>query len=175
MSQNKQIDIKAVLFDIDGIVITGRKHLFSHRLSQEYNIPVKKVEEFFLNDFKKCSFGRADLKEKIAPFLAKWNWQGSVEDLLKYWFTSESTVDKEVIKIINDLRSKGLKCYMATRQEKYRLQYLLETIGLKNYFDDVFCTCNIGYEKWQPEFFASVFKKLRVKPQEVMFFDDSQR
>jgi putative hydrolase of the HAD superfamily len=163
------------LFDLDGIVITGRKHYFSYRLSQEHNIPVKLVEEFFLNGFRECSFGKADLKEKIAPFLIKWNWKGTVEDLLEYWFTSEGTINKEVLKIIGDLRSKGIKCYIATRQEKYRMQYLLDTVGLKNYFDGVFCTCDIGYDKWQLEFFEYVFKKLKLKPQEIMFFDDTQK
>lgn len=164
---------KAVLFDIDGIVITGRKYYFSYRLSKEYNIPVEKVEEFFLNDFKDCSFGKADLKEKIAPYLVKWNWKGSVEDLLEYWFSSESTTDKEVLQIIEKLRSKGIKCYIATRQEKYRLEYLLDIVGLRQHFDGVFCTCNIGYEKWQPEFFGFIFKNLNLKPEEIMFFDDT--
>jgi putative hydrolase of the HAD superfamily len=98
-----------------------------------------------------------------------------VEDLLEYWFTSEGTINKEVLKIIGDLRSKGIKCYIATRQEKYRMQYLLDTVGLKNYFDGVFCTCDIGYDKWQLEFFEYVFKKLKLKPQEIMFFDDTQK
>ena len=168
-------NIKAILFDIDGIVITGRKHFFSYRLAREHGIPEKDVEEFFKNDFRECSFGRADLKEKIAPYLIKWGWKGSVDDLLKYWFESESTTDREVLRIISELRSRGVKCYMASRQEKYRLQYILDVIGLKNDFDGIFSTCDIGYDKWQPEFFEYIFNKLSLQPKEIMFFDDGEQ
>lgn len=166
--------IKAALFDIDGIIITGRKQFFSHKLAEQQGVPRESVEEFFLGNFKKCSFGKADLKEEVAPYLSKWKWQGSVDDLLKFWFEAENTKDEKVIKIISALRSREVKCYIATRQEKYRLQYLLDEVGLRDYFDGVFCTCNIGYDKKEPEFFHHVLKKLGLEPQEILFLDDSQ-
>ena len=165
---------KAILFDVDGIVITGRKQLFSHTLAEKQGIPREAVEEFFLDDFRKCSFGKADLKQQIAPYITKWNWKESVDDLLKFWFESESAIDSKVVEIISNLRAKGIKCYVATRQEKYRLKYIWEDIGLRNYFDGVFSTCNIGYDKKEPEFFHHVFKELGLNPEEIMFFDDSQ-
>jgi putative hydrolase of the HAD superfamily len=166
--------IQAALFDVDGIVIIGRKQLFSHALAEKQGIPREVVEEFFLNNFRKCSFGKADLKEEIAPYLTKWNWQGSVDSLLKFWFETESAKDPEVIKIISKLRSKGVKCYVATRQEKYRLKYIWENLGLKEHFDGVFSTCDIGYDKKDPEYFQYIFKELELKPEEFIFFDDSQ-
>jgi putative hydrolase of the HAD superfamily len=168
-------EIKAVLFDLDGIVIVGRTRFFSERLSEEHNIPAEQVQEFFLRDFKPCSFGKADLKEQLAPYLLKWNWKGTVEDFLEYWFSSESTKDEEVMRIVQKLRGSGVKCYIATRQDKYRLQYLLDVVGLKDYFDGIFCTCNIGYDKSQPEFFEYALRELDAKPSEVLYFDDLQK
>jgi putative hydrolase of the HAD superfamily len=167
--------IKVALFDLDGLVIVGRKRFFSERLAEEHGIPLESVQEFFLNDLKPCSFGKADLKEQIAPYLVKWNWQGTVDDLLDYWFTSENTKDEAVLGIIKSLRDRGVKCYIATRQEKYRMQYLLDVVGLKEHFDGTFCTCNVGYDKSQPEFFEHVFAELGVNPEEVLFFDDTQK
>jgi putative hydrolase of the HAD superfamily len=169
------ISIKAVLFDLDGIVIVGRKYFFSERLAEEHHIPMEAVLEFFQNDLKPCSFGKADLKEKLAPYLAKWNWKGSVEDLLDYWFSSESTKDEEVLSIVKQLRDKGVRCYVATRQEKYRLQYLLDVVGLKDHFDGIFCTCNIGCDKSDPAFFEHALDELGLAPEEVLFFDDLQK
>lgn len=168
-------EIKVALFDLDGLVIVGRKRFFSERLSTEHNIPLADVQEFFLHGLKQCSFGKADLKEQIAPYLVKWNWSGTVDDLLEYWFSSENTKDEEVLQIIKDLRARGVKCYIATRQEKYRMQYLLEVVGLKDHFDGTFCTCDIGYDKSQPEFFEHVLKELGAEPVEVLFFDDTQK
>ena len=47
-------------------------------------------------------------------------------------------------------------------------------MGLKDYFDGVFSTCNIGHDKKEPEFFHHVLKELGLEPQEILFLDDSQ-
>ncbi len=165
---------KAILFDLDGIVMIGRTKYFSHRYSEEHNVPQELVNEFFLESFKKCTFGTCDLKEELAPFLPRWNWKDSVESFMEYWFKTESTVDAEVLAMIDTLRAQKVKCYIATRQEKYRLQYLLDEVGLASHFDGVFCTCDIGYDKSQPEFWQKVLADLPYAPGEIAFFDDKQ-
>ena len=166
---------KTILFDLDGLVIIGNGKLFSQRISEEMNIPYEQVSEFFTKDFRECSFGRADLKEKIAPYLTKWGHKGTVDDFLNYWFEGESNTDKEVLKLVSELRLKGIKCYIATRQEKYRKEYLLNVIGLKDYFDGIFCTCDIGYDKWEQGYWNYVFNKLNSTAEEIIFFCDSQK
>ncbi|MCX6753597.1 MAG: HAD hydrolase-like protein [Candidatus Nomurabacteria bacterium] len=166
---------KAILFDLDGLIITGSGKLFSERLSEKENIPMKQISEFFTNEFRECSFGKADLKEKITPYLTKWNYKGNSDDLLKFWFEGESNVNKEVLKIVEDLRSKNVKCYIATRQEKNRKDYVWNELNLKNNFDGIFCTCDIGYDKWQAEYWGYILNELKLKPEEIMFFCDSQK
>ena len=83
---------------------------------------------------------------------------------MKYWFEGESDTDKEVLKFVSKLRLKGIKCYIATRQEKYRKEHLLNVVGLKNNFDGIFCTCDIGYDKWEKGYWDYVFDKLEAKP-----------
>jgi putative hydrolase of the HAD superfamily len=167
--------IKAILFDLDGLVITKKDKLFSQRVSEEMNLPYEQVSEFFTGEFRECSFGRADLKEKIAPHLAKWGYKGLVDDFLAYWFESESNTDKEVLEIVDELREKGIKCFIATRQEKYRKQYLLDVVGLKKHFDGIFCTCDIGFDKWEQGYLDFVFNDLKSSSDEIMFFCDSQK
>jgi putative hydrolase of the HAD superfamily len=166
--------IKVILFDLDGLVIVGKGKLFSQRLSEEINIPYDLVSEFFTKDFRECSFGRSDLKEKIAPYLIKWGYKGTVDKFLNYWFESESNTDKEVLNLVSKLRLK-VKCYISTRQEKYRKEYLLNVLGLKDYFDGIFCTCDIGYDKWEKGYWDYVFNKLNLKAEEIMFFCDSPK
>ena len=167
---------KAVLFDLDGVVITlGKGKKFSERFSEKFNLPLEKISEFFINDFSECSYGRADLKENIAPYLVKWGYKGTVEELLEFWFKDEGSPDEEVLKEVAALRAKGIKCFIATRQEKYRKEYLLNKVGLKDSFDGVFCTCDIGYNKSEKGYWDYVFDKLKLKPEEIMFFCDGKK
>lgn len=167
--------VKAILFDLDGLIIIGNKKLFSERLSEKENIPMEQISEFFINDFRECSFGRADLKDKIAPYLIKWGYKDSIDNLLKFWFDSENNLNNKVLEIVQDLRSKNIKCYIATRQEKYRKNYIWNDLKLRDEFDGIFCTCDIGYDKWQTEYWDSVLENLKLKPEEVMFFCDNQK
>lgn len=166
--------IKAALFDIDGLVLVGRTRLFSERLAATQGIPIEAVLEFFEQDFKRCSFGQADLKEVIAPYLPKWKWKGSVADLLSFWFSDEGRVDSNVLDIVKKLRTSGVACYIATRQEKYRMRFLHETLDLRRHFDGTFCTCDVGYDKNEPAFFEYVLTRLGLEGKEVLFFDDKQ-
>ena len=166
--------IKAILFDLDGVVIVTKKR-FSERASEEMGIPLEEILHFLMNEFRECSFGRADLKEVIKPFLIKWGYKGSVDNFLTYWFKSDVNTDKRVLEIVDSLRNKDIKCYIATRQEKYKKDYLLNEVGLKNNFDGIFCTCDIGYDKWQEEYWKYVIKELKIKPEEIMFFCDSKK
>ncbi|HRH24598.1 MAG TPA: HAD-IA family hydrolase [Candidatus Paceibacterota bacterium] len=166
--------IKAVLFDLDGIVIVGREKYFSHKLAEEKGIPLEKVDAFFLNDFKSCVMGTCDLKEGISPYLPEWGWRGTVEEFLENWFSSERTRDENVIAIIDRLRAAGVKCYIASRQEKYRMRYLLEEVGLALHFDGTFCTSDIGYDKSASDYWDRVIAALGLQPEEILFFDDKQ-
>lgn len=167
--------IKAVLFDLDGIVVTKRDKYFSVRYAEEHGVPLESVSEFFLGRFKKCSMGECDLKEEIAPYLPKWKWEGGVDEYLEYWFRTESGTDDTVLALIERLRASGYPCYIATRQEKYRMQYLLGEMGLKDRFDGTFVTHEIGYEKSDERFWKHVEEKLGLAPEEILFFDDTQK
>lgn len=166
---------KAVLFDLDGIVIVGRSKYFSHLFAEEKGLALEKVDAFFDNDFKSCVRGTCDLREGVAPHLAGWEWEGTVDEFLEKWFASERTLDAEVIGIIDRLRAKGTKCYIASRQEKYRMRYLLDDVGLADHFDGTFCTSDIGHDKSEPEFWEQVLTELQLPAEEILFFDDKQK
>src|SRR4051812_21978094 len=110
-------EIRAVLFDLDGLVFVRRPKLFSEQFAEEYDVPLEDVREFFVKDLKPCSMGQADLKEKIAPYLKKWNWPHDVESFLNYWFRSCNETDDAVMYRVSELREHGIECYIATRQE----------------------------------------------------------
>jgi len=92
---------------------------------------------------------------------------------MEYWFSGEAEKDDQMLKYIQTLRQKGIKCYLATNNEKYRVKYLLDIVGLKNYFDGCFASCDLSYFKKEKGFWESVLKKLgNVKRSGILLLDD---
>lgn len=165
--------IKAIIFDTDGMVVTA--DMFSVKYCAEYNVPYEDILPFFKNEFQPCLIGKADLKEKIKPYLIKWGWKNTVEDFLSYWFDAEHKIDQRVVEIIYKLKQSGMKCYLATNQEKYRTEYLRIQMKFNSIFDQVFSSAEIGYRKPQPEFFYKVMTEIGLRKEEVQFWDDTEK
>lgn len=169
--------IKAFVFDADWVLIKLTSH-FSEFFSQKYNIPYSKIWPFFENEFKQCIVGKWDLKQLISPKLKDWNRAGTVGDLLEFWFHYASNVDSSLIEIIQSLRSKWYRCYLATNQEKYRIEDMKSTLGIWNIFDAIFVSCELWYKKPHLEFYQTMYEKIiediDIKKDEILFIDDKE-
>lgn len=169
------MSMKILLLDCDGVIITGKR--FIDVREHELGISSEQADRFFMNVFQQCLIGKADLKKEIAPYLVEWGWKGTLDEFIEHWFSAESIVDHRLLEYVQRLRRDGIPCYMATNQEAYRTQYLKEVLGLIQYFDGMFTSCEIGAQKVSPEFFECVMKSLPadVQPADIVFWDDSQR
>lgn len=164
--------LKAALFDVDGVLVQGGP--FSTHLARDYGISTEKTAAFFRGRFLECLVGRADLKEELVPHLHQWGWQGSVDEFVDYWFRCEHNINEALVHAVQQLRQRGIRCYMATHQEKYRTAYILEQMGLGEKFDGMFSSAAIGCMKHETAFFEHVLHKLDgIEPEAVMFWDDS--
>lgn len=166
--------IKTILFDVDGISV-HREMNFSERYAQEFGVPIEKVTPFYFNEFQPCLVGKADLKIEIEKYLLAWGWTKSVDELIKYWFEHENKLDQTFLNSLEALKDKGVTCYLQTRNEKYRVNYLWNDLGLKNYFIDIFDSAKLGCKKPEIEFWAAIYDQLGQCPkEEVLVWDDKQ-
>ncbi|HLD03624.1 MAG TPA: HAD family hydrolase [Candidatus Dojkabacteria bacterium] len=147
--------MKALVLDQDGVVIKKATR-FSARLAEEYQVPPEKINEFFKNEFKDCLIDKKDLKESIKKYLPGWGWQGSVEELLEFWFHGESEINKDVLQLIRLLRAKGVAVYVATNNEKYRTTYVKKELGLGKEFDGFYSSADLYCLKPERVFYKKV-------------------
>lgn len=167
--------IKGVLFDIDGVVIEPRSKFFSQRLAEKQKLPLKIIMPFFENEYKLCLVGKADLLKVLPKYMAKWKWMGTTNELLKFWFESEKKLNKEVMVIVKKMKMRDIKVWLATDNERQRVDYLLKNIGLKHKFNGIFASYQIGVKKSDPKFFNKVIKTTGLKPKEIQYWDDDQK
>ena len=167
--------IKCILFDADGVIINSE--MFGVQYQNKYAISKDDIIPFFKEDFPNCIIGKADLMESLENWLPKWKWTGTVAEFLELWFSSENNVDKRMLSMIEELRKNGIKCFLATNQEKYRTDYIRNTMNFDELFDNIFSSSDIGYKKPEIEFYEFILKELEINyaihSNEIMFFDDS--
>ena len=85
-------------------------------------------------------------------------------------------IDQALIDYIQQLRQRGIRCYLATQQEKYRTAYLLDKMGFARTFDGIFSSAYIGKLKDNPAFFIHILQQLQaIDGDTVLFWDDSSR
>ena len=166
--------IKAILLDADGLLLKKQRY-FSDIYSEQYNVPIDLIIPFFKTKFKDCQEGILDIKEELVPFLKEWGWEGTADNFLDYWFSSCTEIDAGILKIVDELRKKGIKCYLATDQEKYRGEYIKKNLDLEKHLDGFFYSHEIGYSKSEKEFFETILKKLNLETNEIAFCDDEQK
>lgn len=163
---------KVLLLDFDGVISPGR--YFSEIYSEKFNIDLKIMNPFFDMNKTTVNIGKGDLKELLKDVVDEWKWQGTNEKLLEFWLNSDSDIDERFEKVSKEIKNNGLKIYLATDQEKYRSEFIWEKRGLKNWMDGRFVSCDIGYMKGSKEFFEFAVENLKVNPEEILFFDDSE-
>lgn len=164
------------LFDADG-VLTLPEEVFSVVYAQSHGFDIEPFSQFFLNDWQEIVTGKKDLKESIVENQKLWRWDKSPEELLKFWFETEDVRNDELLELVNKLKAKGIPCYLATEQEKYRGEYM-QNVMFKDAFDGYFISANLGVTKTNPKFFEMIIEQLQQKhpelaPQDITFFDDS--
>ncbi len=169
--------VRCILFDVDGVVV--RAEMFSKQYARAKNISDDEMLPFFTDVFPCCVEGRANLKEVLKEWLSKWKWEGSVNEFLRAWFEAEHKIDERVIEIVRQLRNKGIKCYLATNQEKHRVKYMKKKMKFAEIFDGIFASAEIGYRKPNRKFYESILRDLQeqhyIQSNEIMFFDDDQK
>lgn len=166
--------ITHILFDADGVLL-HREMYFSERLARDYQIDLALISEFFKHDFHQCVIGQADIREKLAPYLPRWGWTQGVDALLDFWYSTDGILDTALLAEVDNIRARGIKCYLATDNEKGRLSYILDKVGLRPHFDGVFASSTLGAAKNAPAFWHSVIADLQVSPTQILFLDDDPK
>ncbi|MCB9798806.1 HAD-IA family hydrolase [Candidatus Nomurabacteria bacterium] len=167
--------IKAVSFDFDGVLYHETTPLMTTRLLKDYpNVNEEKVLEFFQMEFADCQAGIKDMKEVLTRRLPEWNFPGTLDELLHYWF-DDGSIDDQVLKLIEMLKERNLLCVLCTNNEIHRWNFLKEKYKLNMLFDEIFCSAETKLRKPDPKVYKNITKTLQLKPEEIFMTDDDEK
>ncbi len=161
------MDDFVAVFDADAVFLRSTRP--ADYLETRYGITREKLGSFFAKNAR-CLEGKADTKTILAPFLEQWGIGESVEEFLAEAFFSGSGIDPAVAEIVAELRKRGITCCLATNQDKHRMAHLDDHLQIREYFDQVFVSCEMGMKKPEHGFYQAI--QAHFPESKLAFWDD---
>lgn len=168
------MNIQTFLVDLDGVIV-NRADFFSNRAKALYpDANHGAIMEFFVGgEYKQTALGKKDLVTTLEEVLPSWDVDASAQEVLDTWFSGENTIDEAVLNRIKEIRASGIKCVIATDHSAYRKNDVWENLGMKNHFDDIIASSDMGATKEDVEFYQYAMEKLGIiELSTVLFTDD---
>ncbi len=170
----KKIDFKGAIFDVDGVIIdTAHIHHKSwEKVLKKHNI------DFSFQEFKNKIDGKPRSKgaKTILPNLSDSKIEKICSEkqmhFIKFLENSKIIVFKSTVNFIKKLKRAGIKIAMASSSKNAKP--ILKKIKLYSLFDAEVEGANLKHGKPHPEIFLKASKKLKLKPEECLVFEDAQ-
>ena len=169
--------IKGAIFDMDGTAVDSL-HFWDYLW--------KSISDTFLSGQK--FLPSEDLNKKIRTTIftnsmtllnENYHFLPRNDDFVKYAenlivsFYKTVKPKNGVIELLQFLKSKSVKIYLATATDTKLLKYALESCNLTEYFDGIFSCADIGVSKDKPDIYYKVIDAMHLTPSEVCVFEDA--
>lgn len=168
--------IKAVIFDMDGLMINSERVTF-----EGYQEVMKKMNLTISEDFYKTLLGKT-LMNVTELFDERYGHDFPLNDVIvdvhQYIndrFENEGVpLKKGLIELLTYLKENNYKTIVATSSNRRRVNHILELAHLTQYFDDSICGDEVAKGKPNPDIFLKACEKLNVAPLDALVLEDSE-
>lgn len=164
------MEVKAVLFDLDGVLVDSADAWF-----QVLNDALKdfKLDSLSRKNFEK-RFGFPIERDLEDLFIGK--TENEVVKRYDKYFRKRKALVKlfpNVAEILEDLKKKKLKTALISNSTKFIVMSILNHYNLKKYFDVVIAMEDVKHRKPSPDSVLKACELLKVKPQNAIFIGDT--
>ncbi|RKW53811.1 MAG: HAD family phosphatase [Lachnospiraceae bacterium] len=166
-------NIKACIFDLDGTLVDSMwmwpeiDKEYLGRFGIEYDDNLKnEIDGISFHEtavYFKNKFGISDSIEKICK-----DWEDMAYDKYKY----EVKEKRGCQKFLEQLKSKGIKMGIATSNKRSMVDVVLESLGMKNFFEVITTSDEVKKGKPAPDVYLTTAKLLNVEPKHCLVFED---
>ena len=168
--------IKAVIFDMDGLMIDSERVTF-----EGYQHILSKMGKTITEDFYITLLGKP-IKGIFQRFYDVYGNDFPIEsvitDVHRYMaerFETEGVPLKTgLVELLKYCREKGYRTIVATSSNRNRVDTILKSADIEQYFDDSICGDEVTKGKPDPEVFLKSCMKLGVNTDEAVVLEDSE-
>jgi beta-phosphoglucomutase len=168
--------IKAVIFDLDGVLIDATEWHFDslNDALRVFGYEIKREEHL-------TTFNGLPTSEKLRLLSEKNNLPAGLHPIiqnLKQKFTNEKifqacTPDHAKQVMLKHLKNKGYKLACCSNALKDSVLHMLQSAHIINYFDEIIGNDEGFKPKPAPDIYIAAFKRLKVKPQDTIIVEDA--
>ena len=163
-----------VIFDMDGVLAdTGSIH-FESWVKMAKEIGVAFTRELFEQTFgqQSTTITRKLVGSEVDPVLVK-KWANLKEEYYREMIKDKLVPLSGVIRIINDLKSKGFKLAVGSSGPPENVDLLLTQLKIKENFDVIITAAEVKKGKPEPDVFLIVAKNLKINPKNCIVIEDA--
>lgn len=163
--------IKAVIFDLGGVLVDNpAPGMFSH-YAKTLNVTVKQLEKVYPKyevDWQKGALTEEEFWKKVTTDLHV--PQPNVTSLWLDGFLSSYHEKGEMFSLIKKLKSDGYTIALLSNTEVPIMNYIKEKSWSD--FDLFIYSCEVGMRKPDLEIYETTLSNLNINPEEAVFIDD---
>ncbi len=169
----EQSDIKAVIFDVGGVLLRTEDQTSRQKLADQYGITLEELSRVvFLSDVSdKSTVGELEEEEVWNHVAEHFGLNEQEKDAFKAAFWEGDQLDRQLLEYIRSLRGRYQIGLLSNAWSGARA-----ALGGKYQFLDAFDTIifssEVGLAKPDAAIYHLILEQLGVKPQEAVFVDD---
>lgn len=165
--------IKGAIFDLDGTLIDSmyvwRKIDVDFLAERGFEVPADYEQAIKTMHF-----------ETAAEYtISRFNLNESVDEIVSVWLNMAVDEYMHNVKLkdgakelLEKFKNDNIKIGIATSSKPFLTEPALKNNGVYDYFDAVCCTSQVGKDKRHPDIYLFTAKKLGVRPEECIVFED---
>ena len=172
----KNSKIKAVIFDMDGVIIDSEEY---HRQTTRNTMKQFGVE---MGQDEMAKFAGGGVLDMLKKVQKKYEFEADIAkvavDKADYFMELIENQEIEipgVRELITALKNKGYKVALATSNFRRVAEHILLKLNMNETFDRIVCAEDIENFKPHPQIFLLAAERMNLKPENCMVIEDSEK
>jgi len=166
--------LKGAIFDFDGTLVDSM--FIWETFGEDYLKSLGKEPKENLRE----TFSAFTLEQAAEYYQKHYDVTLSVEEIVNGINSMVAKIYREkvglksgVTEFLQKLSSKGVKMCIATLTDKDLVEEVLERLGVRGYFTEIFTTSEVGHSKKEPHIYRKALEFLGTNKEETIVFEDA--